>query len=176
MWLSGPSLTNPMRLVPLLLAFAVAACDPMSMEQVPSEAQIRAWDALKPFVAGCGEIRGVYQNLDVDSVVFHCRCRFESESEFWRLIAQQASPEGWIEDTAILGVVPIKTFQRLEGRRGQQQFSSSEETRVAWTPQRVIVGYVQADHSGEPTPVGKTGEGAFAERSVWPQFNRLLAQ
>jgi hypothetical protein len=80
-----------MRVVPLLLAFAVAACDPISMERVPSEAKIRAWDALKPFVAGCGEIRGVYQNLDVDSVVFHCHRRFESESEFWRLIAESIS-------------------------------------------------------------------------------------
>jgi hypothetical protein len=165
-----------MRLVPLFLAVAAMACDPMSMERIPSEAEIRNWDALKPFVAGCGEIRGVYQNLDVDSVVFHCDSRFESESEFWRLIAQQAIVEGWVEGTTITGGSVIKSFQRLEGRRGQQQFSSSEETRVAWTPQRVIVGYVQADHSGEPMPVGKTGEGAFAETSVWPQFNRLLSQ
>jgi hypothetical protein len=40
----------------------------------------------------------------------------------------------------------------------------------------VILGYVQADHLGEPTPVSEASEGRFAEKSIWPRFNALLVQ
>ena len=143
-------------------------CELISMERIPTDADVRTWRALQPFVVACGEIRGVNQNIDVDSVVFYCRAVDASQAEFWRQIRERSSAVGWVEDSKGTTRGPVKTFQRLEPRRGQEQFSSSEEIRVAWTADRVVVGYVQADHSSEPTPVREVSEGRFAEKSIWP--------
>ena len=169
------SWSDVMRFLVLSLAFLVSACELMSNDRIPTEDDVRGWSALQPVVAACGEIRGVYQNVDVDSVVFYCRPRNGSEAEFWRQVRERSSAAGWVEDnTAASG--PVKTFQRLQPRRGQQQLSSSEEIRVAWIDNRILVGYVQADHSSDPRPVRETSEGRFAEKSIWPHFIGLLSQ
>lgn len=166
-----------MRIPGLILAFMLTACgEPMSMERIPTEAEIRRWTALQAFVAACGEITGVYQNIDVDSVVFYCRPLDTSEAEFWRNLRERSSAASWVEDSKATTGGQAKTFQRLQPRRGEAQFSSSEEIRLAWTPERVVVGYVQADHFGEPAPVSHALEGRFAEKSIWPRFSALLAR
>jgi hypothetical protein len=158
-----------------LLVFTVSACELLSMERTPTEADIRAWRALQPFVDSCGEITGVYQNIDVDSVVFHCRGGVESEPELWRQLRERSAAVGWVEDSKERASGVVRTFQRLVPRRGAEQFSSSEELRIAWAGDRIVVGYVQADHPGEPTPVRETSEGRFAEKSIWPRFAELLS-
>ena len=167
-----------MRLIVLMFASVVSACGPfMSMERVPTEADVRAWRALEPFVENCGAISGIYQNLDIDSVVLRCRPLDRiTEAEFWRAIATASSAAGWVEERAATEPVETKVFERLATRQGREQFSGSEEIRIAWTPEHIAVGYVQADHAGDPKPVRDSSEGKFAEQTIWPRFNKLLPQ
>jgi hypothetical protein len=145
-------------------------------ERIPTEVDIRGWNALQPFVAKGVKIQGVYQNLDVDSVVFQYAPAADSEAEFWRQVRERSVAAGWVEDNETPSVRAVRVFQRSTRRREQEQSSSSEETRVAWTRDRVIVGYVQADHMGEPKPVREASEGKFAEKTIWPRFKALLPQ
>ena len=165
------------RLVSLVLAWAVACASCMSMDRVPSAGEIRRWPALEPFVLQPAAVTGVYQNIDIDSVVFHYSTSLTAENEFWRTLKEQAALAGWRH---VDGAAPLsqpreyERFQRLK-TKGELGFSSAEELRIAYSPTRVVVAYVQSDQNGDPRPVSQASEGRFADREIWPRFNQLVS-
>jgi hypothetical protein len=62
-------------LATLLVAASTTGCDFLSMEKVPTEEIVRR--SMGQFLVKPDQIKGKYQNLDVDSLVFHLRfvCR-----------------------------------------------------------------------------------------------------
>jgi len=152
------------------------ACELVSMERVPTANEIRERLELKPFVVRPIDITGVYENIDIDSAVFHYRSSITGQPEFWRELRQGAQLAGWVqsEDPACTGRSrECEVFQRFK-RNGELWFSSAEEVRVAFAPSRIVVGYVQSDQEGDPKPVHKATEGRFADEQIWPRFIRLL--
>ena len=148
------------------------ACTAPDMERVPTQEDIRSWVALQPFIIQSERVVGVYQNLDVDCVVFHYHSTAPAEEAFWRELEQRARSEGWAPASPGAGLQ--RAYRRLKPS-GSPYLSSAEELRIAYSPSRVVVGYVQSDQNGDPKPVAEAAEGRFAERHVWPKFNALVA-
>lgn len=165
------------RLVSLVIVWTVACVSCISMDRIPSASEIREWPALDPFVLQPAAVTGVYQNIDIDSVVFHYTTNLTTEDEFWRILQQQAASAGWQRVDRVASTRQLRkyqTFQRLRPR-GELGFSSAEELRVAYSPARVVVAYVQSDQNGDPKPVSQASEGRFADREIWPRFDQLAS-
>jgi hypothetical protein len=161
-----------------LIGLAVVSVSCISMERTPSASDVRRFTAVEPFVVQPTGVTGVYQNVDIDSVVFYYVTNLASDKEFWQAVKQQATLAGWqhVDDAAAGSSQPraYEAFQRLK-RKGELRFASAEELRIAYTPIRVVVAYVQSDHIGAPTPVSQTAEGRFADREIWSRFTQLLS-
>ena len=165
------------RLVSLVIAWTVACVSCISMDRIPSASEIREWPALEPFVLQPAAVTGVYQNIDIDSVVFHYTTNLTAEDEFWRTLQQQAALAGWQHVEGVASVPHLRkyeTFLRLKPK-GELGFSSAEELRIAYSPTRVVVAYVQSDQNGNPKPVSQASEGRFADREIWPRFSQLVS-
>jgi hypothetical protein len=159
----------------LLLSAVSAACN--TVERVPADTDIREWAVLQPFVLHPISITGVYQNLDVDAVVFHYRSKLTDEGQFWRQLRQQAQGAGWLPTNrsgSDGGSRAYEAFQRLKPK-GELMFASAEELRIAFLRNRIVVAYVQSDQSGQPKPVSQASEGRYADRYIWPRFFELLS-
>jgi hypothetical protein len=153
---------------------AVAACTPhVDTERVPTEGDIRSWSTIQPFLVEAVHITGVYENDDIDSILFHYRSTASGGQAFWHQVDERATAEGWVG--APEGQLGHKTYYRLRPR-GQAMVSSAEEVRVLYTPSRVVVGWIQSDQPGEPRPVAESSEGRFAERVLWPKFEALVGE
>ena len=158
-------------------AAACMSCMTDSMERVPSADEIRKWPSLAPFVVEAASVTGVYQNIDIDSVVFHYITNVTAEGEFWRTVQRQAASAGWQHVDRVVSTPQLhkyETFQRLKPK-GELFFSSAEELRVAYTPARVVVAYMQSDQIGDPEPVSQASESRFADREIWPRFSQLTS-
>jgi len=161
------------RTAAILVAGAVLSCNVPEMERVPTEEEVRNWPVLEPFLASPAEITGVYRNLDVDAVVFYYRCNLPTEAAFWAQLEEQATAGGWTAGAS--SGQAYRTYQRLQAR-GSKGFASAEEARIAYTPARVVVGYVQSDQWREtPKPVAEASEGRFADEAVWPKFRAAVS-
>jgi hypothetical protein len=144
------------------------------MERVPTEEDVWNWADLQPFVSSPEGITGVYHNLDIDAVVFYYRSSLPTEAAFWATVQERAAAQGWTADAT--DDQGHRTYHRLQGR-GSMAFSSAEEVRIAYTPARVVVGYVQSDQLSEaPRPVGETSSGSWADKAVWPKFRAVVSE
>ena len=161
------------RVLSITLAAVSVAC--VEMERVPPSAEIQESQALQPFLVSPVAITGVYQNRDVDAVVFHYTSSIRDESEFWRRIEQQVQSAGWVNakggrhDPGQL----YRSFERLKAQ-GELSFSSAEELRIAYHADRIAVAYIQSDQNGPPRPVAEASEGRFADDQIWPRFASLV--
>ena len=159
----------------ITLAVLSVAC--AEMERVPASTEIQESQPLQPFLVSPVAITGVYQNLDVDSLVFHYTSRIRDETEFWRQLEQQAQSNGWAHtgNGRLDRGQAYRTFERLKPR-GELSFSSAEELRIAYHPDRIAIAYVQSDQHGQPGPVAEASEGRFADDRIWPRFASLVPQ
>jgi hypothetical protein len=124
------------------------------------------------------DIRGSYQNLDVDCVVFSYSTRVQSAGAFWQKLTASLQGTSWKE------IKPMDAIRRFERRfpkgKGKSErtdmaiFSSAEETRVSYKQGRAVVAWVQADSSKDEASFAETSEAAFADRVVWPKFQALI--
>jgi len=131
------------------------------------------------FIVGESEIRGVYANMDVDSSIYTYTTSAESASVFWAAIATAADDAGWapIDDETLSE--DCKRFLCITPKTGKQVFHSVEEVRVAFRNEdrSVVVAWVQSDQRELPTAFPDDGpEGDFADRVVWPKFERTVAR
>ena len=147
------------------------ACDITNVEGVPSPADVRGRRQVAPFIVGTGEIEGLYNNVDVDAVVFSYELM--APQDFWRAVRQRAAGGGWQETADSARYV---TFERFSPAQGTLNMSGSEEVRVALIGRRVLVAWVQTDHFGEPRRIRDSSEGEYASDRIWPQFEKHLSR
>lgn len=154
--------------IALATLLALARCDITNVEGVPSAADVRARRQVTPFIVGAGEIEGLYDNADVDAVVFSYAPTVP-DNEFWSMLRRSAAGEGWKESSDSSTYV---TFERFSPPQGTANISGSEEVRIALTGRHVLVAWVQTDHVGEPRRVRDSSEGRYASDRIWPQFEK----
>ena len=164
----------------LLLGTSLAAALVGCKSRIPTAADIKAYQALDPFLVAETDIRGVYENIDVDSLVFTYTTSVASEDELWKRLEENLRGSRW-EELAKRGAVRQfeRTYRRGEtapGRPDMPLFSSAELMRIAYLPRtrEVVVGYIQADCSEEEVSFRDTAESRWGDRFIWPQFDRLL--
>ena len=113
--------------------FVFAGCDITNVEGVPSAADVRARRQVAPFIVGTGEIEGLYDNVDVDAVVFS-HALTEPSNEFSSLLRRRAAAEGWRESSESSTYV---TFERFSPPRGTANMSGSEVPAPSCHPVRL---------------------------------------
>ena len=153
-----------------LVATVLVGCK----SRTPSPADIKAYKAVTPFLIRETSIRGVYWNIDVDSLVFTYTTSIAVEEDFWQRLAERIKGSQWHE------LEPggrIRQFERTLPR-GEAMFSSAEHLRIAYLDDKrtVVVAYVQADSSEEETSFSETNEARWADKWIWPMFDELLAE
>lgn len=163
----------------LALATLMSGCSFMSMEEVPSAPLIKKWDALAPFLVKDRTIRGIYRNIDIDSLVFSYETSATDAKDFWISVEANVATTKW----SVVKSTPMtrdfeRRFGKGDGSLGRPDmaiFSSAELLRVAFVPpQKVVVGYVQADSLSKSTSFAETHEARWAEKAIWPRFEKEI--
>ncbi len=164
--------------VPLLLAivvlggliFGVALTGlPNLHGYAPSAGSVRAHTALRPFQVQATKVKGLYGNLDVDSIVFRYTTTAADKASFRTKLIKQATAAGWTElpekDSAI-------RFERLR-KKGNHVFASAEEVRIKYSgdTKRVCVAWVQGDSVSDVASFAELSEAEFAESLIWPMLD-----
>lgn len=160
---SEPRLMNS-RTVGLTVAVCALAVMPSCKDGMPSSREVRAYK-LDKFIVDESNLRGVYVNYDVDSLVFTYTT---SQDDFWSTLQSRLADTKWkqIDQTDV-----IHRYERITPRNGK--LGSSEEIRIAYRPhdRLVVVAWVQADTEES---FADTSEGHWAQGVIWPKFESLL--
>lgn len=160
------------RIFTILLVSLFTSCDFPDMETVPSAETIRSWDALQPFLVAEKGITGIYQNFDVDSLIFHYSTSYKDERNLLEAIRGNIKETRWGE--ASDDTCPYYQFERRfekgeenPNRPGMSLCPSTEILRITFFQDRdiVVVGYLQSDGGSELQ---------WSERFLWPQYNRQI--
>jgi len=124
-------------------------------------------------------MRGIYRNSDIDSIVFTYETSVSDAAEFWYSLDANVATTKW---NVVKVTADARAYERRygkgdasPGRPDMAIFSSAELLRVAFVPpQKVVVGYVQADASSKTTSFGETHEARWAEKVIWPRFEEEI--
>lgn len=152
-------------------------CTMLTMEDVPSEELIRKWDDIQPFIIEPSKITGIYRNMDIDAIVFKYST-IANKDKFWTRLQSNLQETKW---QLIAETSDTRTYERRfsEGAQSPDRpdmalFSSAELLKLAYLPvkQMVVVGYVQADSSNKDISFAATDEAKWAEKQIWPRFNK----
>ena len=147
------------------------------MEQVPSTELIKNW--VGAFLVDAENIKGVYRNLDVDSLVFTYHTSAQTEEDFCSALALSLEKSKWQRTSNSIDFIEFRRFFKKgeisPERPDMEMFASYEMIRLNYNKSNkmVVVAYVQADTSDDVTLFEHTGEGKWAERVIWPKFNEL---
>lgn len=132
---------------------------PAMEEYVPTRAEIETGSA--EFIAAGRDITGLYANLSNPCGIF----RYETSSpKPLPVIERQARAGGW---TCISREADRRSFQRLAK---VEHGYGGWETRVIVSGNRVYVGEVAADSDRPIERVSETGDGRWANGSLWPRL------
>jgi hypothetical protein len=149
----------------------VAGCDLLSKDRVPDAEEVRRFHSA--FLVEETGIRGVYGNMDVDSVVFTYQTNAADETTFWDKLHEQVEARDWrlVDDQD-----SFRRYERIIPRTGQQGYHSAEEARIAYKapPEPVVVAWVEADTSTLPDTFADTDEAQWANGAIWPKFQELV--
>ncbi len=156
-------------------------CTMLSMEDVPSEELIKKWDTIQPFIIEPSKIMGIYRNIDIDAIVFKYST-IADRDKFWAHLKSNLQGTKWL---LIAETSETRTYERRFSKGDQSParpdmalFSSAELLKIEYLPgkQMVIVGYVQADSSEKDTSFAFTNEAKWAEKEIWPRFNKAKSE
>jgi hypothetical protein len=148
------------------------------MEEIPTEEFIRKWNDAQPFIIEPTQIEGIYRNLDIDAVVFKYLTS-TNEDEFWNILDSNIKETEW---KLVAETSGSKDYERQfskgdksPNRPDMATFSSAEKMRIEYVSNRqmVIVGYVQADSSEKETSYEATDEAKWAQKEIWPRFDKV---
>jgi hypothetical protein len=160
-----------------VMAMCLTGCSLLTMEEIPSPELIKKW--MGPFLIEADQIKGVYRNLDVDSLIFTYGTAVQTEGEFRNALSSALVNSRWQRSTSATDFIEFRrTFAKgdtSEDRPDMAMFASFELARLSFNPaeRKVVVAYVQADTSKSVTRFEDTSEGEWAERVIWPKFNEL---
>ena len=155
----------------------VLACTMLTMGDVPSEELIRKWDDIQPFIIEPTKITGIYRNMDIDAIVFKYST-VADKAKFWAHLQSNLQETKW---KLIAETSESRDYERRFSKDDQSpdrpdmaMFSSAELLKIEYLPgkQMAIVGYVQADSSAKDTSFAETDEAKWAEKQIWPRFNK----
>ena len=169
--------TAQRRVCSLMLVAFLAGCSLVTMEEVPSPELIKKW--MGPFLIESDQIKGVYRNLDVDSMVFTYRTSVTTEERFLVSLASSLAGSTWQRETNAMAFIEFRRgFSKGEtapDRPDMTMFASLEVARLSFNPTNhtVVVAYVQSDSVKNIDRFEDTSEGKWAERTIWPKFNEL---
>ena len=158
----------------ILILIILQGCEFLSMERTPSSSDVLAWTDLHPFILNKTNVHGVYQNLDIDSMVFYYEASAYNDASFWNDIMHSSSSEHW-KETGKRGVFRI--FERYDGPRGSNRIYSSEQIRIYFDSKRRVakIAYVQIDGMGKPVLFADNDtQIRFANKKLWPKFMELI--
>ncbi|AUB84572.1 hypothetical protein [Candidatus Thiodictyon syntrophicum] len=165
--------------VGLMAVILLSGCDFLSLEQVPGPEAIRG--RMGRFLVNPDQIRGVYRNLDIDSLVFTYTARVDGETAFWGRLEEGLQGSRWTE-TERRGAMREYRRSYREGECDAERpdlaiFSSFEVARVFFDPtsQTVAMAYVQADGRSSDMTFEDTGESQWVEKAIWPRFRDLVS-
>ena len=164
-------IVQPIVLVLLIVAVS-ARCSFSHMEYVPNAEDLR--QRFGAFVVDETDLKGVYGNTDVDSVIFTYSTSFHTESHFWSKLGAKAEANNW---RRVENVDRVRRYERFTAGGDKERPYGIEETRIAYDPRRrrVVVASVQADQPDSRSRFPDSGpEATFAQRVVWPRFEDLL--
>ena len=136
---------------------------------VPTTTQLKKHGSVQPFLQKPTSIRGVYYNIDVDSVVFAYRTKCDSQTTFWYSLNKDLVKAGWHQ---VDSNGTFRAFGRMEPK-GNRAVCSAEETRVAYLEKSraVVVAWVQGDSKTNVTSFSELDtEARFANGKIWPMF------
>ena len=118
--------SRPKQFTTILIAAAGAiiltnACNLASVNRVPSAGDVQSWEEVQSFIVAESELTGVYQNTDVDAVIFTYRTKLP-ESEFLKQLAQRAEVAGW----SLTAATSVQIYERFSPRKSNTGFFGSE--------------------------------------------------
>lgn len=169
---------RPIVLFLSIMAVCLTGCSLLTMEEVPSPELIKKW--MGPFLIEADQVKGIYRNLDVDSLVFTYRTAVQTEGEFRNALSSALVNSTWKRSTSATDFIEFRRmFEKgdtSEDRPDMAMFASFELARLSFNPadRKVVVAYVQADTFKRVTRFEDTSEGEWAERVIWPKFNELI--
>lgn len=169
--------TRQMLLFVGMLAATLGGCDALNMDSVPDEKVIREW--VGPFLVEADQIKGVYRNLDVDSLVLTYHTAAKTEKDFSDALSSALKNTRWKKAEDVTDLIEFRrSFKKGEQsaeRPDMAMFASFEVVRLGFDPRggTVVVAYVQADESSNVSRFEDTSEGRWAEKAIWPKFNEL---
>lgn len=149
----------------------------LSMEDVPSEELIKKWDSIQPFIIEPIKITGIYRNIDIDAIVFEYST-IANKDKFWAHLQSNLQDTKW---QLFAESSNYKTYERRFSkgdcspeRPDMSIFSSAELLKLEYLTDKqiVVVGYVQADSSENNSSFAVTDEATWAEKVIWPRFNK----
>lgn len=156
----------------ILLISLFASCNSLDMETVPSAETIRSWKAIRPFLIAEKGITGIYQNFDVDSLIFIYSSSHKDERQLLEAIRGNITETKWRE--ASNDACSYHQFERRfkmgeenPNRPDMSLFPSTEILRITLFPDRsiIVVGYLQSNGGAELQ---------WGERVLWPRYNKQI--
>lgn len=152
-----------MRSCCVVLLIALAGCDFLSMDYVPTHEQITKW--FPALLVDATNIKGIYGNQDVDSSVFSYETTAKAPLQ---QISASLQSEGWKQQS---GEESELSFERLRAPKpGAMPFHSLEIARVFHAGHKVCVGYLQLDSASGTFDRAKDVESRWATNTLWPKY------
>jgi hypothetical protein len=139
----------------------------LRMDFVPGADQFKEW--LPEFASNLSDLKGLYGNQDVDSLIFSFRFPGSPE-RFFSDLENKAQNSGWtIEERH-------QNYLRLLRFKTGVAMYSYEEVKFVSVPNKSkgYIGYIQIDSPVKVSKLSQTDEGRWADRVLWPKFNRYL--
>jgi peptide methionine sulfoxide reductase MsrB len=153
----------------------------MNGEDIPSEACIRRWKAVQPFMIEPRQLTGIYRNREIDAIIFHYSTNAATE-QFWASLQSNIQETKW----RIVTETPETREYERQFSKGEISpersdmaiFSSAEKLKIDYLASMgmAIVAYVQADSSAAHIGFDDTREARWAAEELWPRFNTALNQ
>ena len=156
----------------VLTAVTLIGCDAASMERIADEAGIENRHASR--LVQASDVKGTYENLDVNAVIFSYQSGAEGSTQFWELLEKNIDEEDWARLPA---TSEARRYQRASHRAGSPVPHSIEESRVFFDEKtdRVYVAWVVSGSQSKSESFAETREGKWADQEVWPQFDSIAS-
>lgn len=147
----------------VVVALALAGCDFLSMNYIPTQEQIAKW--FPALLVEPTNIKGIYGNQDVDSSVFSYETTAQGPLKH---ISASLQTEGWKQQS---GEGSERSFERLRAPKpGGMPFHSLEIARVFQIGRKVCVRYLQLDSITGTFDRAKDVESRWATNTLWPKY------
>lgn|GEM_PF-6341077 len=159
------------------LVVALAGCDFLNMEAVPSPEAIEHWAG--EFLIEADQIEGVYENLDVNSVIYTYKTGIRTRPDFEKALLSALQATKWRRSTNVTEYLEFHRSywpgENSEDRPIILRFYRVAVARHAFNPESrtVIVALAETDTIKRNATFESTTPGKWAKKKFWPRFDAL---